>query len=461
MDAIAAVILAAGEGKRMNSAKPKVLCEVLWKPMLQWVIDSVNAAGIEELVVVCGHGADQVEAWLAPSVDTCLQREQLGTGHAVMQAADLLARSKADHVLILCGDAPFMDAETLTRASEDHRRDGRDVTVISAEVADPFGYGRIVRDPDGALQAIVEQRDADARTAAIREVNSGGYYFRKSALLDALRRLSNHNAQGEYYLTDGIEWIRRRGGRAGAYRTENADCVLGANDRRQLLQLNTLARERVLNHWMTAGVELISPDGVVIGPSVRIGRDTVLLPGTLLKGNTTIGSGCVLGPNTLVEDSVIGDGVKLNAVQCYQSRIADGVTAGPFVHIRPNCELHEQVRIGDFVELKNSTIGAGSKVPHLTYVGDADVGKSVNFGCGCVTVNYDGQMKSRTVVEDRAFIGCNTNLVAPVTVGEGAYTAPGSTITADVPPYSLAIARCHQENKDGWVAHNRPQSKQK
>lgn len=449
-----AVILAAGEGKRMKSRHSKVLCEVLFKPMLGWVLDAAAAAGASDRCVVTGHNCGEVESYLQSREDGCetvRQAERLGTGHAVLQAADFLSRHAGGHALVLCGDAPLMDAQSIRGAYEAHIKQGNAVTVISAVVGDPTGYGRILRSEAGGIFGIVEEKNADEGQKAIREINSGGYWFSVDGLLAVLGELPKNPVSGEYYLTDAIALLLERGLKAGAFAAGSEDVVLGANDRVQLAALNERARAAVLNGHRRAGVSIPCGDGVLIGPDVSIGTDTVILPGTILRGKVSIGEDCVIGPNSLLEDSTVGSHVKLNAVQCYQSQIEDGVTAGPFVHIRPNSLLRAGVKVGDFVEIKNSVVGNGSKVPHLTYVGDSDVGAHVNFGCGCVTVNYDGKSKNRCVVEDHAFIGCNTNLIAPVHIGEYGYTAAGSTITDDVPENALAIARARQVVKPMWV----------
>ncbi|MDR3644091.1 MAG: bifunctional UDP-N-acetylglucosamine diphosphorylase/glucosamine-1-phosphate N-acetyltransferase GlmU, partial [Clostridia bacterium] len=283
----------------------------------------------------------------------------------------------------------------------------------------------------------------------------GAYWFKADALLGVLGEIGSENAQHEFYLTDAVTLIYQKGLRAGSFLSADPDIVLGANDRAQLLQLNGIARKRVLARLMEDGVSLIDDSGVIVGPDVKIGADTLLLPGTIVRGSTSIGSGCVIGPNSLIESCTIGDGVVFNASQAYRSRIDSGVTVGPFSHIRPDCVLHERVHVGDFVEIKNSGIGEGTKVSHLTYVGDSDIGAQVNFGCGCVTVNYDGVSKHRTKVCDHAFIGCNTNLVSPVEVGENAYTAAGTTVTRNVPDNALAVGRTRQENIEGWVTRKR------
>ena len=447
------VILAAGKGKRMNTAKSKVLCEVLSKPMLSWVTDSCQQAGIssDKICVVIGHGGEQVSQYIGGRFAIAEQKELLGTGHAVLQADEFLSALQDGHTLVLCGDAPFMNAETIKASFEEHVNRNNGVTVISAVINDPTGYGRIVRDDKGDLVSIVEQKDADEKTAAIKEVNSGAYWFRTADLRAALLKLKNNNAQNEYYLTDTVGIIRSDGNNAGAFAAIDEDIVLGANDREGLLKLNTIALNKIIKKHMQNGVEFVSTDGIIISPEAVIGRDTKILPGTEILGNSVIGEGCVIGPNSYVENSVIEDGANVKSSYVLESRVRSGAKIGPFSQIRPNCDIGENVKIGDFVEIKNSNIGKATSVAHLTYIGDSDVGSRVNFGCGCVTVNYDGKNKFRTTIGDYAFIGCNTNLVAPVSVGNNAYTAAGSTITRDVPDDAMAIGRCRQENKEGWA----------
>lgn len=451
----AAVILAAGEGKRMKSAKPKVLAQVLFKPMIDWVLDAAETAGVGEMCVVAGHGADMLTEHIDGRCDVAIQERQLGTGHAVMQARNFLLSKVPEDVVILYGDVPAIDAVTIADSYSRHKAGGFAVTVITARVKEPFGYGRIVRGKDGGVKRIVEEKDASDEEKRINEVNSGVYWFKTGALLEALEKIGNDNSQGEYYLTDAVKAVCDAGLAAGVYELSDPSLMAGANDRAQLYALNCDARERIFASLMSQGVTITDKSGVTIGPDVTIGRDTVILPGTIVRGRTVIGEGCVIGPNSLIEDCKLENDIIFNASQAYKSRFASGVTVGPFSHIRPNTVVAEKVHIGDFVELKNSNIGVGTKVAHLTYVGDSDVGKRVNFGCGCVTVNYDGVHKHRTKIGDDAFIGCNTNLIAPVEVGDRAYTAGGSTITKNVPADTLAVARSRQENKEGWVTRKR------
>lgn len=456
MSKTCAVILAAGEGKRMKSNKPKALAEVLFKPMLDWVLDTTAEAGITDTCLVVGHFGDQLTDYVGDKCTIAWQKERLGTGHAVMQAMDFLRASSAEDVLILNGDAPFMDADSMLASLDLHKKEGNSVTVIAARIADPTGYGRIIRNEDGSLARITEQKDATAEELKIQEVNSGGYWFRREDLMAALQEIKPENAAHEYYLTDTIYVLKHAGKKAGVYATENGNVILGANDRLQLQQLNEIARKEIIEKHLLNGVDIPCTDGVMIGPDAVIGNETQILPNTIIKGKSTIGSNCVLGPNTFVVNGTIADGVTLNNIMFEDSSIGAGADMGPFSHVRPNCHLGEAFHAGNFVELKNSNIGNGTKVPHLTYVGDSDVGEGCNFGCGSLTVNYDGKIKHRTTIGDHVFVGCNTNLVAPVTVGDWAYTAAGSTITEDVPENALAIARSRQENKEHWVTKQKP-----
>ena len=403
---VCAVVLAAGDGKRMRSARPKVLCEVLFRPMICWIADTLEKCGIGEVCAVLGAGADQVRAAI-PRFAWVEQKERLGTGHAVMQARAFLQEHRGGDCAVLYGDAPFVDADTLENAYRLHKKEGAAVTLLTASFSDPTGYGRIVR------------------------------------------------GEGEYYLTDVIGIAVAQGRRVCGYEAPDSRIAMGANDRRGLLRLNEMARQAELERHMDSGVEIVCADGVMIAPDVVIGQDTTILPGTILKGKTVIGKNCVIGPNTVIEDSFVGDGCCINACQIEQSRLDERIKIGPFTHVRPNSHLKAGVKIGNFVEVKNSVIDENTAVAHLTYVGDSDVGKNVNFGCGTVTVNFDGHAKYRTVIGDDCFIGCNSNLIAPVEIGAGSYVAAGSTITDPVPDDALAIARARQVLKPGWAKARR------
>ncbi len=444
-----AVILAGGQGKRMKADSPKPMFKVLGEPMLEWVIKACEGADLKDLCIVTGYRSEVIDEYLDGRYKTVLQSERLGTGHAVMQAREFLNENKDGNTLILCGDAPLIDSETIKNALDMHKSENNSVTVITACIDDPTGYGRIVRSGKG-ISSIVEEKDATAEQKQIKEVNSGAYWFKTADLLEYLDELTTDNAQGEYYLTDTVFIALNKGRNVNAYASENPDVVLGANDRKGLLALNTAARMMVIDKHLENGVEFTCTDGVVIGRDVKIGVGTEILPGTQLRGNTVIGDNCSIGPNCIIEDCVIEDEVKLNYVQAFKSQIDKGVKIGPWVHIRPGSHIKTGVKIGDFVEIKNSTIGEGTAVAHLTYVGDSDVGKKVNFGCGTVTVNYDGIIKSRCVIGDNCFIGCNTNLIAPVKLGKAVYTAAGTTITKDVPDYALAIDRGTVQIKEGY-----------
>lgn len=444
-----AVILAGGQGKRMKSELPKPMFEVLGEPMLEWVIKACEGADMENICVVTGFNAQVIEDYLGGRYETVFQPERMGTGHAVIMAREFLRKHMGGNVLILNGDAPFIDSETIKKSLELHEKEGNAVTVITAEIDEPTGYGRILRGKNG-IEGIVEEKDASNDQKKIKEINSGAYWFNIEKLIFALGQLKPCNSQAEYYLTDTIFILISAGFRADAYISSNPDAVLGANDRKGLLRLNNSARFAIIDMLLDEGVEFVCTDGVSIGRDVKVGKGTKILQGTILRGKTVIGENCVVGPNTVIENCTVGNGVVLNNIQAYDSEIKDNAKIGPYVQIRPDCVIGKGVKIGDFVELKNSVIGDNTDVSHLTYVGDSDVGSGVNFGCGVVTCNYDGENKFRTVIGDNAFIGCNTNLVAPVKVGNEAYTAAGSTVTKDVPDGALAVERGETRVIDGF-----------
>lgn len=449
MTKCAAVILAADDSYGMKSAKPNVMLKLLSKPMLEWVILAAKRSGVKDIAVISESDDNMVADYVSGSCEVFAQTESHGTAHAVMQARSFIERFAGGHILILKGDAPLMDAQTIRNALVAHINDGNDATVISAKVEVPFGYGRILRAENGKFISIIEEKDAASEIKKIDEISSGAYWFRAEALIQALDAMDPRSG-GEFNLVDTVSWMAFQGLKAGTSFAAKPEVVLSASDRNKLHELNHIARRSVIEKHLDAGVDIPSFESILIDPDVEIGMDTTIMPGTILRGSVKIGRNCVIGPNTLVENSTIGDEVILNSVQCYNSVVKKGATVGPFVHIRPNSVIGENVHLGNFVEVKNSTIDIGTKVSHLTYVGDSDVGKRVNFGCGTVTVNYNGRDKFRTRIMDDAFIGCNTNLIAPVTVGEGAYTAAGSTITDDVPDAALGIARARQVNKIGW-----------
>ncbi|HRU98385.1 MAG TPA: bifunctional UDP-N-acetylglucosamine diphosphorylase/glucosamine-1-phosphate N-acetyltransferase GlmU [Ruminococcus sp.] len=445
-----AVILAGGQGKRMKADMPKPLFKVLGEPMLEWVISACEGSGINDICVIKGFKGEMIDEYLGGRYTTALQAERLGTGHAVMQAVPFLKEDTDGNTLVLCGDAPFIDAETIRESLMLHKQNGNAVTVITAELDDPFGYGRIIR-TKGGISGIVEQKDATDEQKAIREVNSGAYWFNTADLIDLLGKITNDNAQNEYYLTDTISLAIAEGKNAGAYKSENADIIKGANDRKDLLELNTYARMAVIDKHLANGVEFTCTDGVIIERDVEISAGSEILPNTILRRGTKIGSGCKIGPFSVVENCTVGDNVVMNTAQAYDSVIEDGVTIGPYVHIRPDSTIRSNAHIGDFVEIKNSSIGEKTAIAHLAYIGDSDLGKKVNIGAGAVTVNFDGVEKSRCTIGDYSFVGSNTSLIAPIKLGKGVYTAAGTTVTRNVPDYALAIDRGELKVNEGYT----------
>jgi len=446
MSKIHAVVLAAGQGTRMKSKLYKVLHPVCGKPMVQHVVDTMASMQVEDIVVVVGHGADAVRAKLGEGVAYAIQEEQLGTAHAVQQAAPFL-RDKEGTTFLLYGDVPLLSAETLSALLTYHEEQQAAATVLTAVLSDPTGYGRIVRDEAGEVLRIVEHKDAAPEERAIREINTGIYCFDNRKLWEALAHVKNDNAQGEYYVTDVVGILRDAGEKVAAFEAADPDETMGVNDRVQLSEAEAYMRRRIAVGHMRKGVTILDPSSTYIEADVTIAADTVIHPGTFLRGRTTIGADCVIGPQADLTNVEVGDGVSLIYAVMVDARVEQESTIGPFAYVRPGSVIGPKAKIGDFVELKNAKIGEGSKVPHLSYVGDAEIGDGVNIGCGTITVNYDGAVKHKTVVRDGAFIGCNSNLVAPVSVGLNAYVAAGSTITQDVPDNALAIARERQVNK--------------
>ena len=443
------VILAAGMGTRMKSKMPKVLHKVCGKPLSKWVIDASKAAGADKVCAVVGHKAETVKEVLGDVCEFALQAEQKGTGHAVMQAIDVIKNSKGE-VVILNGDTPLITAETINKAIEYHKNNGNQATVITAILDDATGYGRIVRDNDGSVLKIVEQKDASEEEKKINEVNSGMYVFDAQSLVYALDKITPNNAQGEYYLTDTLEILLSAGKKIGGYAISDNDEIRGINDRVQLNEAEKIMQKRINEYHMRNGVTMSNPESVYIEDGVEIGNDTEICQNVTIKSGTKIGSDCVIGSGSMLDRAVIHDGVDVLSSVILESEVDEGTHVGPFAYIRPNCHVGKEVKVGDFVELKNSNIDDGTKISHLTYIGDSDVGKRVNFGCGTVTCNYDGKKKYRTTIGDDCFVGCNTNFVSPINVGDGVYIAAGSTITEDIPENSLSIARARQVNKEGW-----------
>ncbi|MBM7555126.1 bifunctional UDP-N-acetylglucosamine diphosphorylase/glucosamine-1-phosphate N-acetyltransferase GlmU [Thalassobacillus pellis] len=446
-----AVVLAAGQGTRMKSKLYKVLHPVCGKPMVQHVVDQLNKLELNELITVVGFGAEKVQDQIGDDSHYVVQEEQLGTGHAVQQAEEILA-DKEGTTVVVCGDTPLLTGETLQALLDHHDHEGAKASVLTAHAQDPTGYGRVVRGASGEVERIVEHKDADDKEKAIQEINTGTYCFDNKALFEALNNVSNDNVQGEYYLPDVIEILKNNADKVSAYQTSDFSETLGVNDRVALAQAEKTMKRRINEQHMRNGVTLIDVDNTYIGPDVSIGQDVVIHPGCVIDGETTIASDAVIGPHTTIKDCQVGAETVIKQSVATNSKIGKRVQVGPFAHIRPDSDLDDDVKLGNFVEVKKAAFGQGSKVSHLSYIGDSEVGSGVNIGCGTITVNYDGTNKHLTTIEDDAFIGCNSNLIAPVTVGKGAYVAAGSTINKDVPSEALSIARARQENKEGYAS---------
>lgn len=444
-----AIVLAAGQGTRMKSKLYKVLHPVLGKPMIQHVLKQLQGASPDEIVTVVGFGADQVIDVVGNESKFVIQEAQLGTGHAVQQAEAML-ENKTGTTIVVCGDTPLITSETYEALFKHHEKEGAKATILTANASNPAGYGRVIRDASDQVQRIVEQKDATEQELLVSEINTGTYCFDNEALFKALKEVSNTNAQGEYYLPDVIEILRNKSEKVGAFLTLNMEETLGVNDRVALSEAEGIMKRRINTEHMRNGVTIIDPEQTYIGPDVEIGSDVVLYPGSFISGKSIIKKEAVIGPNTEITNCIIGEGTVIRHSVASDSEIGNYTQVGPFAHIRPEARIGDEVKIGNFVEVKKSVIGDKSKIPHLSYIGDAEIGSQVNMGCGTITVNYDGRTKSITKVADRAFIGCNSNLIAPVSVGEDAYVAAGSTITADVPAESLSIARARQTNKEGY-----------
>ena len=445
-----AVILAAGQGTRMKSKLYKVLHPVCGMPMVEHVTRNVEKLGVEKIVTVVGHGAEKVQQQLGEKSEYALQAEQLGTAHAVQQTASLI-EGLAGTTLVVCGDTPLIRPETMQALLDQHAETQAKATILTAIADNPAGYGRILRNDAGIVEKIVEQKDASPEEQQVKEINTGTYCFDNEALFEALKLVSNDNVQGEYYLPDVIEILQKQGEVVAAYATDSFDETLGVNDRVALSQAESTMRKRIAEKHMRAGVSIIDPATAYISAQAEIGADTIIHPNVTIDGDTKIGEDCIISSNSHIVNSTIGDRTAIRSSEIHDSSIGTDTAVGPFAHIRPETVLGNDVKIGNFVEVKKSTVGNDSKVSHLSYIGDARVGTDVNIGCGTITVNYDGKNKFQTVIEDNTFIGCNSNLIAPVTVGKGSYVAAGSTISKDVPKDSLAIARARQENKEGYA----------
>jgi bifunctional UDP-N-acetylglucosamine pyrophosphorylase/glucosamine-1-phosphate N-acetyltransferase len=455
--ALHVVVLAAGKGTRMKSARPKVLHEIAGRPIIEHVLRTVDQLNAATTVLVIGHGGDEVRGALGArsQLQFAVQSPQLGTGHALLQAEPALT-GKSGTALLLYADVPLLEAATLRRLIEHHTTSRAAATVLTAELDDPYGYGRIVRDSSGRIARIVEERDASGDERAIREINSGIYCLDLAPLFASLHGLATDNAQGEYYLTDLVAMYRKRNLKVETLCLDSADELRGINTRVDLADLTKVVRARKNREVMLAGVTLEDPATTYIDADVTIGADTVIGPGVTLEGRTAIGERCRLYAGSRLTNATVADDVTiLDRSIIVDSRVGRGARIGPFSHVRPDSDIGEDAHVGNFTELKKTTLGKKSKANHLAYLGDAIIGQDVNIGAGAITCNYDGVKKHQTVIEDGVFIGSDSQLVAPVRVGQGAYVAAGSSITQDVPPDALAIARGRQENKPGWAASRR------
>ncbi|MFI5697477.1 bifunctional UDP-N-acetylglucosamine diphosphorylase/glucosamine-1-phosphate N-acetyltransferase GlmU [Kribbella sp. NPDC051586] len=458
----AVVIMAAGLGTRMKSATPKVLHEIGGRSLVGHAVVAARALAPEHLVVVVGSGRELVEAHLKevdPDVRTAVQEQQLGTGDAVRCGLTAVPKEFDGSVIVTSGDVPLLEAETLHELVAGHDKHGNAVTVLTARVPDPTGYGRIVQGADGTVAAIVEHKDATAEQREIDEINAGIYVFDAATLRDGLSRLTTDNAQGELYLTDVVSIARNDGKRVGSHVTDDAMQTEGVNNRIQLATLGAELNRRTLTKHMLEGVTIVDPNTTWVDSTVDLARDVTLLPNTQLHGATTVGSGTTIGPDTTLTDVEIGANATIIRTHGSLAVIGDGASVGPFAYLRPNTKLGVKGKIGTFVETKNSTIGDGAKVPHLTYAGDATIGDGANIGAGTIFANYDGVAKHPTHVGKHSFIGSNSVLVAPRTIADGAYLAAGTALTEDVGPGEIAVARARQRNIKGWVARKRAGTK--
>jgi bifunctional UDP-N-acetylglucosamine pyrophosphorylase / glucosamine-1-phosphate N-acetyltransferase len=443
------IILAAGQGSRMKSDKPKVLHEILNKPMINYVIDAARSikTTTNEIIIVIGHKSDEVVKVVDNEIKCVIQEEQLGTGHAVKIAQDYIVGNEP--ILVLYGDTPLIKSETLTEFYNTHIKNNNDVTIITSLIDDSSGYGRVII--EGNSIRIVEDKDATIEEKNIKLVNVGIYMFKPSALNLALNMLKPNNAQNEYYLTDALEILSTLNHKVGSMLSDDYTEFLGINTRIQLANASNIIRKKINDYHMENGVTLIDTDRTYISPEVNIGYDTVIHPNCILTGKMEIGNKCVIGANCNLHNCIISNNVDISNSVASDCKIGQYTSVGPFAYIRPNSTIGENCKVGDFVEIKNSTLGNNTKASHLTYIGDTNAGSNINFGCGTITVNYDGSNKHKTTIEDNVFIGCNSNLIAPVTIEENSFVAAGTTVTKTVKQGTLAISRAKQTNIEGWV----------
>lgn len=444
------LVLAAGEGTRMKSDTAKVLHKAAGLPMIEWVCRALKGAGIDKITVICGKAIDEIKNLLGRSADYVYQDQRFGSGHAVMCAKGAVENNKG-YTVIIAGDMPALKSDTIKKMIETAEENDYDCMLLTAVLGDPFGYGRIVKDPNtNAVLKITEEKDADDSVKMINEVNASCYCVKTDVLLKCLDKLEPKNAQGEYYLTDIIELINGDGGKVGAYCCDDPNECLGVNDRIQLAYMSKILRRRINEEHMKNGVEFIDPESAYIDPDTAIGRDTVIYPGVTLENGCRIGERVNLYPGSRISNSKIGDETNVQNSVVLDTEIGSNSTIGPNAYLRPGTKIGDGCRVGDFVEVKNSSIGDGTKVSHLTYIGDSDLGSGINIGCGVVFVNYDGKKKYRSKIGDNVFIGCNSNIISPIDIGDNSYIAAATTITEDVPNDSFVIGRSRQINKTDW-----------
>jgi bifunctional UDP-N-acetylglucosamine pyrophosphorylase / glucosamine-1-phosphate N-acetyltransferase len=446
-----AIILAAGKGTRMKTELPKCAYPLLKKPMIAYIIENVhNSHQTDETIVVVGHKREIIQEILGDRVSYAVQHDQLGTGHAVMVTESLLT-DKDGCTIILPGDMPLVDTKTIERAFHEHNERRNDLTVVTTRVEDPTGYGRIIRDESGYLDGIIEHHEATIMQKGIDEINTGVYIVNNKILFDALKRVDNNNSKKEYYLTDIVNIIKTDGNVIGTYFVKESYKTMGVNDLYSLSIAEAKLRHVINQQLMISGVAMINPDTITIGQNVVIEENVVIHPNTYITGNSIIKKGSQIGPNTEIHESIIGERVICRHSLVFNSTVHEDTTIGPFAHLREGANIGPHNRIGNFVEIKKSTTGANTKASHLAYIGDGTVGKNVNFGCGAVTVNYDGVNKYQTIIGDDVFVGCNANLIAPIVIGDNSFIAAGSTLNKNVPNDALAIARAYQVNKENYV----------
>ncbi len=455
---LGSIILAAGMGTRMKSKLPKVLHNVAGQPLVSHVANVVSQIGSSKNIIVIGYGADQVREKLEGSFKFVTQKEQLGTGHAVMQAKKEVI-GKIDVVVVISGDTPLLTEKTLERLYKYHSISGAVATVLSTNMPDPTNYGRIIRNSENKIVKIVEEKDASFEEKKITEINTGVYCFNSKKLFEALAAVVPKNNQSEYYLTDVIEILLNKHLKVEVVVTDDYLEVMGINNRVQLAEAEAILRKRISQKQMLAGVTIVNPDATYIDASVKIGIDSIIYPSCYLEGKTEIGEGCIIGPDCSLKDTVVGNKTTIIRSTAVEAVIGDDCKIGPYSYLRPGTCLGASVKIGDFVEIKKSTIGTGSKIPHLSYIGDCEMGEHVNVGAGTITCNYDGKNKFKTILEDGSFIGSNANLVAPIKIGKNAFVAAGSTITKGVPAETLAIERGIQKNIPGWSKKRKESNK--